>query len=411
MNIKLKLYTTLLLLFFGSFNVVSGQIISQFTWEAGSPETADIGPDATSISSSAIIDANGAGGTNGLNAGTPKQNIHMILPGSPTFDVAGIDISIDYQREENSGNFITRGSSLKLKGFGNLSVEYRVDDGSGGYNTVSSGNVYSIPNDNTFRNYRFYYLPTTGEGALLVDGVIQWSDDGPDGRDMYWTGSGDVVVGSGADGTGFDNTFFDNLVIASVTNSPLPIELVDFNAEENYSGQVEVEWTTASEKNNDFFEVLKSTNGLTYEVIGEVAGAGNSSTMMAYSFIDVEPGTGTIYYKLRQTDYDGKSEAFGPKVVDIFSEELEGACVFTVYPNPCPGNCRARLSECPNGAPQLRLMMTDATGHVVNEIYDARRFDGSFDIKIDKTNNLKPGIYIISATTGEERYSEKIILN
>lgn len=411
MNIMLKLYTTILLLHFGSFNFVSGQIISQFTWEAGSPETADIGPDATSISSSAIIDANGAGGTNGLNAGTPKQNIHMILPGSPTFDVAGIDISIDYQREENSGNFITRGSSLKLKGFGNLSVEYRVDDGSGGYNTVSSGNVYSIPNDNTFRNYRFYYLPTTGEGALLVDGVIQWSDDGPDGRDMYWTGSGDVVVGSGADGTGFDNTFFDNLVIASVTNSPLPIELVDFNVEENYSGQVEVEWTTASEKNNDYFEVLKSTNGLTYETIGEVAGAGNSSTMMAYSFIDVEPTAGTSYYKLRQTDYDGKSEEFGPKAVDIFSEEQEGGCVFTVYPNPCPGNCRARLSECPNGAPQLRLMMTDATGHIVNEIYDTRRFDGSFDIKIDKTNNLKPGIYIISATTGEQTYSEKILLN
>ena len=70
----------------------------------------------------------------------------MILPGSPTFDVAGIDVSFDYQREENAGKFITRSSSLVIKGFGNFSVAYRVDDGSDGFNTVNSGNVYAIPN-------------------------------------------------------------------------------------------------------------------------------------------------------------------------------------------------------------------------------------------------------------------------
>ena len=112
---------------------------------------------------------------------------------------------------------------------------------------------------------------------------------------------------------------------------------------------------------------------------------------------------------LRQTDYDGKSESFSPIAVE-FTTEPDGSCVLTVYPNPCPGNCKAKLNECPNGSPQVRLMMTDATGHMVSEVYDSRNFDGSFDIHIDKTNNLKPGVYVISAIIGEENISEKIIM-
>ncbi len=134
------------ILFFLPFSFAYSQIISQFTWESGAVRTADIGPNAPSVSSSATTDANGAGGTSGLNAGLPKMNIQMILPGSPTFDVAGIDVSFDYQREENAGKFITRSSSLVIKGFGNFSVSYRVDDGSDGFNTVNSRNVYAIPN-------------------------------------------------------------------------------------------------------------------------------------------------------------------------------------------------------------------------------------------------------------------------
>ena len=90
---------TFALLFYFTFSFASAQIISQFTWDSGSPTTADVGPNATGISASAVVASNGVGGTSGLNAGLPKMNIQMVLPGSPTFDVAGIDVSIDYQRE------------------------------------------------------------------------------------------------------------------------------------------------------------------------------------------------------------------------------------------------------------------------------------------------------------------------
>ncbi|MDA8715441.1 T9SS type A sorting domain-containing protein [Flavobacteriales bacterium] len=193
-----------------------------------------------------------------------------------------------------------------------------------------------------------------------------------------------------------------------VFGKPLPIELMDFSAEVS-DNNILLEWVTAAEENNDYFEILRSKNGLSYEIIGQVYGSGTTNNTMFYEFDDYDPIDGLSYYMLRQTDYDGKSESFSPIAVE-FTTEPDGSCVLTVYPNPCPGNCKAKLNECPNGSPQVRLMMTDATGHMVSEVYDSRNFDGSFDIHIDKTNNLKPGVYVISAIIGEENISEKIIL-
>ena len=81
-----------------------------------------------------------------------------------------------------------------------------------------------------------------------------------------------------------------------------------------------------------------------------------------------------------------------------------------MYPNPCPGNCSAKLTECKLGEAQIQIMLTDATGNIVHEMYDTRNFDGSFDIKIDKTNNLTPGIYVVLAKSGQESFTEKVLV-
>jgi hypothetical protein len=143
----LKYY--LLLLSIVEYCYSTGQIISHFEFDSNPVTTATVGPDASSISTSATSSPGGVGGTNGLNAGLPKRDIEMVIPGSPTFDVGGIDISFDYQRDENSGTFLERGQSLSINGFNSLSVQYRVDDGGGSFEAVNSGNIYGIPNDNT----------------------------------------------------------------------------------------------------------------------------------------------------------------------------------------------------------------------------------------------------------------------
>jgi len=214
---------------------------------------------------------------------------------------------------------------------------------------------------------------------IYICGILEWDSGDPD------------VVGPFTFGTA------------------LPVELTDFSSIMN-DDYVTLTWTTQSEENNDYFELLRSTNGFSYELIGTIEGSGTTSSANVYEYDDMNPIQGTSYYKLKQTDFDGENEEFGPIVVEV-QEEASGQCIFTIYPNPCPGNCRAKFSDCPKGTAEMRLMMSDATGHVVNEVYPIRDFDGSFDIQIDVDNNLKPGIYIITALTGEEKFSEKAIIN
>ena len=100
----------------------------------------------------------------------------------------------------------------------------------------------------------------------------------------------------------------------------LPITLLSFNAAAIKDG-VHVEWSTASQINNDYFNVEKSLDGYEWENKVTVAGAGNSNTQMDYSWVDLNPSMGVSYYRLKQTDYDGEFEVFHPVSVIIRREE------------------------------------------------------------------------------------------
>ena len=87
----------------------------------------------------------------------------------------------------------------------------------------------------------------------------------------------------------------------------LPIDLVSFEGEcEN--NETELEFTVASQQNNDYFSIYRSQNTTEWSSVGEIEGAGNTSTQMTYKWIDENPMSGNNYYRLVQTDYDGTSE-------------------------------------------------------------------------------------------------------
>lgn len=87
----------------------------------------------------------------------------------------------------------------------------------------------------------------------------------------------------------------------------LPIELLSFNAKE-VSGKAIIEWSTATEINNDFFVIEKSLDGKHFERVGIVDGMGNSTTKKDYRFVDNFIDQGLTYYRLKQVDYDGVFE-------------------------------------------------------------------------------------------------------
>lgn len=86
----------------------------------------------------------------------------------------------------------------------------------------------------------------------------------------------------------------------------LPITLGDFRAKLNESGFVDLSWTTFSEINNDFFTIEKSKNGFSFQQLRQIKGAGNSTVPLNYYEVDDNPHEGISYYRLKQTDFDGK---------------------------------------------------------------------------------------------------------
>jgi hypothetical protein len=92
-----------------------------------------------------------------------------------------------------------------------------------------------------------------------------------------------------------------------IFGSVLPVELTDFSVKPSPVG-FDLNWVTASENNNDYFSVERSTDGRTFASIGQVKGAGTTTEKQAYTFTDKNPLKGYNYYRLKQVDYDGNSE-------------------------------------------------------------------------------------------------------
>lgn len=314
------------------------------------------------------------------------------------FDVNGIDITIDFQRDESVGSFVSRGSGFDFgMNGGNLSVKFRVDNGMGGHNTINSGNVYSIPNDDVFRTYRFFYLPSSGQAALLVDNSIVWSYDGPDSRNLNWSGAGDLVVGLLMDGNGADKTVFDNLMISSVTTSPLPIELTRFDVEEENENTVAIRWTTASESNNDHFEIERSADGMNWNGIGKISGTGNSNSTTVYESMDYSPLEGLSYYRLVQTDRDGNSTIFPAVSIERSFPITE----ISVYPNPVS----ERLTVRPGMADHsYSVELFDLSGRIYSS---ATMNNGTATIDV---SSIPDGSYYVAVKSGNNISSKQVMI-
>ena len=95
--------------------------------------------------------------------------------------------------------------------------------------------------------------------------------------------------------------------------SVLPVTLTHFGGTRTSESNVELTWATATELNNDYFAVERSTDGNSYETLVRVAGAGTSTNSKAYSFTDIGTFKTLVYYRLRQMDYDGKA-SYSPVV-------------------------------------------------------------------------------------------------
>jgi len=166
---------------------------------------------------------------------------------------------------------------------------------------------------------------------LLVDTDDDFSDAliyGP--PDVTFANGSIIVGGIGTGEIPKNSTRF--ITIASINRGvPLPIELISFDAKANDQNNVELLWQTAAEINNDFFTIEKSKDAESWKEVSTIDGAGNSSEKLSYKSIDERPYSGISYYRLKQTDFDGKFTYSPIEVVTL--DRLEENQI-NIYPNP-----------------------------------------------------------------------------
>lgn len=187
----------------------------------------------------------------------------------------------------------------------------------------------------------------------------------------------------------------------------MPIELARFDAKAKGT-EVEVTWTTSSELNNDFFTIERSRDGRDYEIAGVVEGAGNSEESLSYSYTDDSPFSGRSYYRLKQTDYDGKFEYFAPVMVEqdnVVTENIQ----LTVYPNPSLNQVITVVVEGLADGSEARVAMMDLQGNAVFTEDVASNGVGNVEVKIDPSS-ISGGNYLVVVTTAADKYTKQVIL-
>jgi hypothetical protein len=105
--------------------------------------------------------------------------------------------------------------------------------------------------------------------------------------------------------------------------------MLSFNAKPQ-NQTIKLDWTTASERNNAYFDLQRSANGRDWTSIGTIKGSGTTASKQKYNFTDETPLRTVNYYRVKQVDFDGKSELSSTVAVNM-SSAGKG---FSVYPNP-----------------------------------------------------------------------------
>ena len=181
------------------------------------------------------------------------------------------------------------------------------------------------------------------------------------------------------------------------TINPLPVTFVAFTGRQE-GNTIVLDWATASENDNNYFEIERSADGVNYVTIGYVDGAGNSSSLLGYQFTDNAPEQGQLYYRLSQVDFDGNRE-YADKVVAVLytGSEIEN---LTIVPNPTDGLFKVSASGSMAGG---RIQLLSQAGQVVR-IVDVDSFDATIDI-----SDMPSGIYILRFVTDTKVLQQKVV--
>ncbi|MEI6507690.1 MAG: T9SS type A sorting domain-containing protein [Bacteroidota bacterium] len=191
-------------------------------------------------------------------------------------------------------------------------------------------------------------------------------------------------------------------------NSSVPVELLSFDAYRNGNDAL-LNWSTASELNNSHFDVERSIDGTKYTAIGKVKGNGTTNTVHSYQFTDnslstVNSELSTIYYRLKQVDFDGKY-AYS-KVASIRNNTKGKFEIVNVEPNPF--NEQFNLNFISSLAAPVNIEVVDMLGKTIS-VQTMQPQNGLNTYHYSTESGMNAGVYFVRLTQGESTKIIKLI--
>jgi len=178
----------------------------------------------------------------------------------------------------------------------------------------------------------------------------------------------------------------------------LPIELLNFNVNMIDLTQVDLTWQTATEINNNYFTIERSRNGINWEALNKVDGAGNSSSLLSYQSTDKRPYLGISYYRLKQMDFDGQFEYSQIKSVNIKNSRNSN---IEIFPNPTVN----QITIVGNLNELKEINIYNIVGQNVTTLTKQIENNGH-ESKID-LSQLNAGIYYVKTKTKSNKVYKK----
>jgi hypothetical protein len=287
-----------------------------------------------------------------------------------------------------TGNLgVRNGGTLTVSGILNATNMTVYGGNPGGGFTVNSGGDVNVSGNFTNNN---------NSDGVTINGSLDVAGNLTNGNNSDIVGTGGITVGGSISNSGtIGGSTGNNL-------GTLPVELTYFEVLKSPSG-LELKWQTATELNNDFFEIQRSENGTDFYVIGVVNGNGTTNTVQNYQFGDT-PMQPVTYYRLRQVDYDGAFEYSKIKVG--YADKLATSLKILAYPNPAIERVSFKSVQ-PIVFEKLQLI--NLNGHVVANLTNSVEGYGlTLDVALPR---LEKGLYYIQyATQSGEKGAHKLVI-
>lgn len=367
------------------------------------------------------------------------SSINIINKSGGTLHITGSITGNGNPNYDNSGTFTVDGT-FNYFGSGNLTNNAGGIINAGTINSSSNGTLTNNGRINVTNDWTSNSTTIINNSYIIIGGAYSGNTNMTWGPSSYfrantWTSNGnitgpasscaglDVITSwsySGTVGAGNSGNVYMCLRASPGSNpggalnsthlacsgcTTLPIELIMLTVE-TVNGVNYLEWITATETNNAYFTIERSKDGVSFEPIGKIRGAGNSTKKLSYTFADEKPFEGQSYYRLMQTDFDGKY-SFSPVVSANHTRNLS----LNLFPNPNNGTFTidVRNYQVEYG---VLIVMFDILGR---EVYfskvDVSSDTSSANYLTVNNENITPGVYYVVASSNNNIVKHKLVVS